>query len=169
MKARYHLLALLTVCALVTPVAFAQTSADGGGIGPVQGVPGAGGGVTARIFTTASLNTPSGEAIGKAKTATIQSEARGVVQGLRLQATNLTPGAEYALVIDGTLVGTETANSFGVLKMRFANPSNGRVAALPEAVTPIANVRVVQIYAVAGQQLVASGEFRGGPRDDDGR
>jgi hypothetical protein len=157
MKARYHVLALFAACILVAPSVFAQ-SPDDGTIGPVTGVPTV---VTARIFTSATLTTPAGLGLGKVRTATIQSESRGVQQGLKLRVSGLTPGVEYALVIDNTLVGTATANESGVLRMAFALPATGRAAALPEAITPIATARVVQLFA--GQTLVASGEFRGGP------
>lgn len=160
MKARY-LLALVAACTLVTPSAFAQI--DNGTVGPIGTGPSAG--VTARLFTTATLRTPAGQSLGRVRTATIQSEARGLQQGLKLRLNGLTSGVEYALVIDNTLVGTATADSSGVLRMAFALPATGRAAALPEAITPIANSRVVQLFA--GQTLVATGEFVG-PRGGNG-
>ena len=154
MQARYHLLALAIAVALAAPVAFAQRQIFDGVVGQVPTV-----GVTSRVYTNATLRTPTGDVIGKVKTATVQSDTRGIVQGLRVQVTGLTPGAEYALVIDNTLVGTGTVSASGVLRLRFIAPSNGRTPALPEAVTPIATAQVVQLYAVVGQQLVASGQF----------
>jgi hypothetical protein len=164
MKARY-LLALVAACTLVAPGAFAQVgNTDDGTIGPIGSGPG--GGIISRLFTTATLRTPAGQSLGRVRTATIQTEARGLQQGLKLRLNGLTSGAEYALVIDNTLVGTATANSSGTLRMAFASPATGRAPALPEAITPIGNARVVQLFA--GQTLIATGEFLGTRGGDGG-
>lgn len=159
MRSRLYVFALLAICALAVPSAFAQRGSFDGG--SPQYLPHPSAGVISRAYTTAVLLTPTGGIIGKAKTATVETQSRGIVQGLRVQVTELTPGAEYALVIDGTLVGTDTANANGQLKLKFLSPTNGRVAALPDAIKPIARAITVQIYDVSSQRLVAAGQFRG--------
>lgn len=157
MKPRFTALTLLAVCLIAAPAALAQRGdTDSGTIGYIPH--GLGADIVSRAFTNAVLKTSSGEAIGKVKTATVVTTTK-VLQALRVQATGLTPNAEYALVIDSTLLGTATADGSGVLKMKFADPANGRVAALPDAVKPIATAQQVQIYEVASQRLVASGPF----------
>ena len=157
MKSRLYLLALAMALAVAVP-AFAQT--EGGVVGHVP----TSGTVTARSFTTAILSDPAGNPIGKVKTATVVTTDRGTVEGLRVQVSGLTPGAEFALVIDGTLVGTGTASSSGVLRLKFLAPSNGRTPVIPDAIRPIRAASSVQIYDTASQRLVASGTFRGGTR-----
>jgi hypothetical protein len=162
MKSRLYPLALAAALAVAAPAFGQQGPPAGHGIdntSTVYGHPGVGGNVQSRVFTSAILNDASGNAVGKAKTATVQTTARGIVQGLRVQVGGLTPGAEYALVIDGTLVGTGTADSTGTLKLKFISPSNGRTAAIPDAIKPIANVHTVQIYEASSQRLAASGQF----------
>jgi hypothetical protein len=121
-----------------------------------------GGNITSRVYTTAILTDASGNAVGKAKTATVVTTNRGTLEGLRVQVRGLTPGAEYALVIDGTLVGTGTADANGALVLKFLSPSNGRAAAIPDAIRPIATAHVVQIYEVSSQRLAASGNLSTG-------
>ena len=114
----------------------------------------------ARAYTSAILTTPGGVAIGKAKTATVQTTSQ-LLQGLRVNVQGVVAGGEYALVIDGTLVGTATADNGGILRMKFVDPvkEGGRVPAIPDAIKPIALAHNVQLYEVAGQHLVASGAF----------
>ena len=159
MKPRFTALTLLAVCLLAAPAAFAQRGGvivDSGTIGYIPH--GLGGTIIARAYTNAVIRTGAGEVIGKVKTATVQTTTK-VLQALRVQITDLTPNAEYALVIDSTLVGTATADANGNLKMKFADPTNGRVPALPEAVKPIATAQQVQIYEVSSQRLIGSGSF----------
>jgi len=159
MKSRYSALTILAVCLFAAPTALAQRGvgdADSGTIGYIPGGPSSN--VISRAFTNAVLKDSAGEVIGKVKTATIETTVK-IQMALRLQATGLTPNAEYALVIDSTLVGTDTADANGVLKMKFASPTAGRVPALPDALKPIAAARQVQLYQVASQRLVASGQF----------
>ena len=148
MKARCYALALVLAVAAVAPPAFAQRGLRASD-------------VTARVYTSAVLKTPEGAAIGKVRTSTIHSESRGVVQTLRVTATGLTPGAEYVLVIDNTLVGSGTVNAAGALRMSFVLPARGPDAALPEAVAPISAASTVQLYAADGDEVAASGEFTG--------
>ena len=161
MRSRLYLLALAAVLALALP-AFAQR----GGLTTESGVFGipTHGNVTARGFTTAILNDSAGNPIGKVKTATVVTTDRGTIEGLRVQVSGLAPNTEFALVIDGTLVGTATSNSTGTLKLKFLSPTNGRIPAIPDAIRPIAQASQVQIYDTASQRLVASGQFRGGTR-----
>jgi hypothetical protein len=162
MKARAIVFSALVLCVLMAPAAFAQRNPDLPGAGGPGYIPhpGIGGTILARAYTAAILTRTDGVVIGKAKTATIQTTSQ-LVQGLRVNAQNLVPGAEYALVIDGTLLGTSTADSNGLLTMKFADPvkGGGRVLAIPDAVKPIATAHAVQLYEVAGQRLVASGTF----------
>jgi len=160
MKSRFSALSLLVICLVLAPAAHAQrgaADADSGTIGQIPH-PGIGGGVVARAFTNAILTSSSGETIGKVKTATVQTTTK-LIQALRLQASDLTPNAEFALVIDSTLVGTATSDAAGNLKMKFADPTDGRVPALPDAIKPILTAHQVQVYEVASQRLVASGLF----------
>jgi hypothetical protein len=161
MRSRLYLFALAAAFALAAP-AFAQSghTFDPGGV--TGQTPAHSGTVTARVFTTAILSDAAGNPIGKVKTATVQTTDRGIVEGLRVQVTGLTPSTEFALVIDGTLVGTATSSSTGVLRLKFLAPSNGRVPAIPDAVRPIARASTVQLYDTGTQRLVASGTFRGG-------
>ncbi|MCC6745625.1 MAG: hypothetical protein IT175_17320 [Acidobacteria bacterium] len=159
MKSRYSALTILAVCLFAAPTALAQRGvgdADSGTIGYIPGGPPSN--VISRVFTHAALKDSAGEVIGKVKTATIETTAK-IQMALRLQVTGLTPNTEYALVIDSTLVGTDTADVNGVLKMKFASPTAGRVPALPDVLKPIAAARQVQLYQVASQRLVASGQF----------
>ncbi|MBK6316675.1 MAG: hypothetical protein IPF53_20910 [Blastocatellia bacterium] len=159
MKPRITALTLLAVCLLSAPAALAQRGVGDADSGTIGYIPhGLGADIVSRAFTNAVLRTGAGEVVGKVKTATVVTTTK-VLQALRVQVTGLTPNAEYALVIDSTLVGTATATSDGALKMKFADPSNGRVAALPEAVKPIALAQQVQIYEVSSQRLIASGPF----------
>src|ERR1044071_164536 len=153
MRSRLYLFALAAVLAIAAP-AFAQRGTEGGIIGHVPTT------VTARVFTSAVLRDAAGNAIGKVKTATVQTTDRGTVEGLRVQITGVAPNTEFALVIDGTLVGTATSNATGVLRFKFLSPTNGRTPAIPDAIRPIATARTVQVFHAATQQLVASGEFR---------
>ncbi len=159
MKPRFYL-SVLAAVVLAATVGFAQ-SPDDGGVGPING-PGSGGSVQSRIFTSARLLDASQNVIGKVKTTTIQTTDRGILQGLRVQASGLTPNAEYGLVIDGTLVGTDTADANGTLKLKFTSPTNGRVPAIPDAIKPISNARSVQLYEVVSQRLVGSGQLSTG-------
>ena len=157
MRSRVYLFALAAVIAIAAP-AFAQRGTEGGVIGQVP----THGNVTARIFTSAVLTDAAGNPIGKVKTATVQTTDRGIVEGLRVQVTGVTPNTEFALVIDRTLVGTSTSSATGVLRFKFIAPTNGRTPAIPDAIRPIATASTVQIFNAATQQLVASGEFRRG-------
>ena len=128
----------------------------GRGTGQVH-VPGLEGNVLSRTFTAARL-TANGQVVGKARTGTIVTTTR-TFQELRVQVTGLPANTEFALVVDGTLVGTAQSNERGSLRFRFASPTNGRVPELPEAVRPVATLRTIQVFEVASQRLVASGEF----------
>jgi hypothetical protein len=156
MKSRLYLFAVVVALVLATP-AMAQREIFGG-VNP-NAYPNAGGHVTARVYTTAILRNTAGRAVGKVRTGTVQTTDRGVLEGLRIQVSGLTPGAEYALVIDATLVGTGNANANGVLKLKFIAPSNGRTPPIPDAIRPIARAASVQIYETSSQRLVASGQF----------
>ena len=103
----------------------------------------------------------TGNVIGKVKTARVVSAARGTIEGLRVQVHSLTAGAAYAIVIDGTLVGQATADSGGTVTFKFLSPSNGRTPSIPDAIRPIASAHTVQLYEVAAQRLIASGNFTG--------
>src|SRR5262245_1427798 len=112
MRSRLYLFALAAVLAIAAP-AFAQRgqgSTEGGIIGHVPST------VTARIFTSAVLRDAAGNPIGKVKTATVQTTDRGTIEGLRLVLSDVAPSTEFALVIDGTLVGTSTSNENGVVR-----------------------------------------------------
>ncbi|HQR40707.1 MAG TPA: hypothetical protein PLF26_20160 [Blastocatellia bacterium] len=162
MKARALVFTALALVILASPAAFAQRLPDfpgGGGPGYIPH-PGIGGSVIARAYTSATLATSDGRVIGKAKTATVQTTSQ-LLQGLRVTVQELVAGSDYALVIDGTLVGTATSDANGILRMKFVDPvkAGGRVPAIPDAVKPIATAHSVQLYEVAGQRLVASGNF----------
>jgi hypothetical protein len=166
MKARLYLFALAAVLVLSASALAQRGPQHGTGSGTTteggvfNGQPGVG--VTSRVFTDAILRDANGAVIGKAKTATVQTSSGNVVQGLRVQVTGLTPGAEYALVIDGTLVGTGTADANGVLRLKFLSPTNGRAQAIPDAIKPIANAHTAQIFEATSQAVVASGTFTSG-------
>jgi len=162
MKSRFTLLALAMLA--LSASAFAQGHAldPGSGVGPLH-IPGAGGStITARAYTAAILTDANGTAIGKVKTATIVTTNRGTLEGLRVTARSLTPGASYALVIDGTLVGTATADANGAVTFKFLSPSNGRTPAIPDAIRPIATAHTVQLYEASSQRLAASGTLSSG-------
>jgi len=161
MKARITIFSALLLLTIVAPAALAQRGlGDQGGTIIVGHVPTQGGTVLARAFTAAYLTTPGNVTIGKVKTATVQT-TDGLIQGMRVSVSNLTPGSEFALVIDGTLVGTATAEANGTLKMRFLDPvkPGGRALAIPEAIKPIATAHIVQLFEVSGQRLIAAGDF----------
>lgn len=159
MKPRFTALTLLAVCLLAAPAALAQRGVGDADSGTPAYIPhGLGVDIVSRAYTNAVLTTGAGDVIGKVKTASVLTTSR-LLQALRVQASGLTPNAEYALVIDSTLVGTAAADSAGNLKMKFADPTNGRVSALPEAVKPIAAAHQVQLYEVSSQRLIASGPF----------
>lgn len=161
MTSRLCLLALALL--MFSAVAFGQRQVDNGnGTGTVIFGTQIGGQITSRTFTSAILRDASGTAIGKVKTATVVTTTRGTLEGLRVSVRGLTPGSEYALVIDGTLVGTKTADANGAFTMKFLSPSNGRAPAIPDAIRPIATAHVVQIYEVSSQRLAASGQLSGG-------
>ena len=162
MRSRLYLFALVATLVLVAP-AFGQRE-FGNQHGTVVGSVPTHSNVTARLFTTAILTDTSGNAIGKVKTATVQTTDRGIIEGLRVEVTGLTPNTEFALVIDGTLVGTATSTSAGILRLKVLSPSNGRTPAIPDAIRPIARAGTVQIYDTASQRLVASGQFQGGTK-----
>lgn len=158
MKPRFYLIALVALFALVTPAAFAQRTPADADSGQVGQLPDIGIGGVSRVFTNAYLVTPDGTRIGKAKTASVTTSTRSL-QALRIQVSDLTPNAEYAIVIDNTLVGTATASASGTLKLKFSDPAGRNSAALPEAIRPIATVQTIAIYEVQSQRLVASGQF----------
>lgn len=160
MKVHLSLLALLLIF-VAAPSASAQfwDPNGGGAVDRPTNIPGPGtGSTTARIFTDAVLTRADGTAIGKVKTGTVQTSTR-VQQGVALRAFGLTPNTEYALVIDGTLIGTATSDATGILRMRFMSPSNGRIPALPENILPIATARTAALYLTSNQQLVATGQL----------
>lgn len=158
MKPRFTALTLLAVCLFAAPTAFAQRGGHDIDSGTIGYIPFHDSDIVSRAFTNAVLKNSAGEAIGKAKTASVLTKTR-LLQALRVQVTGLTPGAEYALVIDSTLVGTATANENGAVKMKFADPTNGRVPALPDAIKPIATAQQVQFYEVSSQRLIGAGTF----------
>lgn len=154
MKLRSYVLTLVAIGALFAPVTLAQR----GPADNTTALPGPGGATLSRTFTATRLQTPSGDVIGKAKTASVETTT-GIKQGLRLQLTGLPAGVEYAIVIDSTLVGTATSNDVGILKFAMVSPSNGRVIEIPDAIKPITNIHTIQVFEVTRQQLVASGQF----------
>ncbi len=163
MTSRLYLLTLAAVL-IVSGSAFAQshTIESGGGATWLGGVHN--NNVTSRVYTNAILRDAAGNAIGKVKTATVVTTNRGTLEGLRVQLRGLTAGAEYALVIDGTLVGTATANASGALSFKFISPATNRAPAIPDAIRPIATAHNVQVYETASQRLAASGALGSGPK-----
>ena len=160
MKVYLSLLALLTLLVAVPSASAQFWNPNGGGAIDRPGrIPNPGTGSTAtRIFTNALLTRADGTAIGKVKTGTVQTSTQ-VQQGVALRAVGLTPNTEYALVIDGTLIGTAISDAAGTLRMRFMSPSNGRTPALPENILPIATARAAALYLTSNQQLVATGQL----------
>ena len=161
MKLRLSMLALFVLFVAVPP-ASAQFIDPGTGQPSTRPgtIPDPGNGTRGsnRVVTTALLVRTDGTPIGKVKTGTVQVGTQ-VHQGLRLTATGLAPNTEYALVIDGVLVGTAATDASGILRMRFLTPSNGRAPVLPQSVLPIAVARTASLYQTSTQQLVASGQF----------
>jgi hypothetical protein len=166
MKLRLSLLAVFALLVAIPP-AFGQAwDPNGGGHTDRPGrLPDIGTGPVSRVVTQTVLRRADGTAIGKVKTGTVTS-AQQTYQGLDLRVSGLAPNTEYALVVDGTLVGTAVTNASGFLKMRFLTPSNGRTPPLPENLLPISAARSVAIYQTSNQQLVASGTLavRGGTK-----
>jgi hypothetical protein len=159
MKSRFSILAIAVFAFSVA--AFGQRPLDNTGTGATIFGTNIGGDITSRSYTNAALTDGTGNVIGKVKTATVVSASRGTVEGLRVQVHNLTAGAAYAIVIDGTLVGQATADASGTVTFKFLSPSNGRTPSIPDAIRPISSARTVQLYEAAGQRLIASGTFTG--------
>jgi hypothetical protein len=162
MKVRLSLLALLALFVAASSASAQYWDPNGGGAidrPAYVGNPGTGS-TTTRVFTDAVLTRTDGTAIGKVKAGSVQS-ATELRQGVAVRAFGLAPNTEYALVIDGVLIGTGTSDATGNLRMRFMSPSNGRIPALPESVLPIVTARTVALYLTSNQQLIANGQFAG--------
>jgi hypothetical protein len=117
------------------------------------------GNVRNRVYTSATLTDGGGNAVAKVLTGSAALGDGRQVYGMRVSGRGLTPGASYTLVLDGIPVGSANASATGILKMKFATPSKGRVQAIPESVLPLAAVRTATLYNTATQTAVASGSF----------
>jgi hypothetical protein len=151
---KLRLLALVVCLLAVAPAAIAQQLPTVTLLGfdkPNQ--------VTNRVYTTAVLKDGAGNVIGKVHTGSATLASGRSVAGVRVSASGLEANKSYTLVFDGHIVGSASTNSRGILKMKFASPSKGRVPALPEAVLPIAFVRTATLFDSASQAAVATGNF----------
>ena len=156
MKLRGSLLvafALVLVAAPITPAQF------GGPPVRLPGVPHTGPSVTNRAGSHGIFVTVDGAQVGKISMASGLRDGQPV-QGLKLRAA-LVASTEYALVLDGVLIGTAISSSTGTLKMAFASPTRGRVPPLPEAAGTITSARVATLYQVSGQRVVATAQLSG--------
>jgi hypothetical protein len=159
MKPRTSLLLALALSVLVAPAAFGQFGPPAPGdrwTGPIH-LPDLPGQNNTPITNRVSLQ---GRFVGTGVEGKIRlasgTQGTTLVQGLKATLLGLTPGAQYALLLDSRLVGTATANSAGSLKLVFLSPSNGRVPAVPEAAGVVTTATSASIVEVSSQRVVAT-------------
>jgi hypothetical protein len=153
---KLRLLTLAACLALLAPSALAQRNIPGLEFFPQKPD---GTRVQSRVYTSAALADAAGTRVAKVLTGTALLTNGRTIAALRLSGQGLTPGASYTLVLDGHVVGSATANAAGILKMKFASPTRGRVAQLPDTVLPLASIRTATLFDTASQAAVASGNF----------
>jgi len=148
---KLRLLTLVALLAFLAPMTLAQGTIVNPNLG---GRP-----VVSRVYTSAALKDGTGAVVAKVLTGSATLTDGRVVYGLRVSGAGLAANTSYTLVLDGIVVGSATTTSTGILKMKFASPSKGRVTALPDAVLPLAAIRTATLFNTATQTAVASGAF----------
>jgi hypothetical protein len=147
------LLALVACLTFATPAALAQIRPE---IIPIRPP---GNQVRNRVYTAAVLSDGAGNKVAKVLTGSATLADNREVFGMRVSGVDLTPGASYTIVLDGVPVGSAVASASGVLKMKFASPSKGRVQSLPASVLPLTSIRTATLYNTATQTAVGTGSF----------
>ena len=169
MKLRSSLLVGLALSMLSAPVAFGQfgppSPGDRWAGGPPMNLPQPPGQSQTPVTNRAALQ---GRFVGTGVEGKIRvasgTREGALVQGLKAVVSGLTPGAQYALLLDNRLVGTGTANAAGMLKLAFLSPTNGRVPSVPESAGVLTTATTATIVQVSTQTVVATAELRAGTK-----
>jgi hypothetical protein len=86
---------------------------------------------------------------------------------LRVRAERLVPGAVYQIVVDGTNIGSATAQgSAGFFRLEFTTDGSGD-RLLPASLRPVTGINRVEVRNQANQ-VVLTGDFQPGGGGDDG-
>lgn len=88
----------------------------------------------------------------------VVASIKGDLQMLRLVAWSLTPGATYALLVDGTALGNLVARDDGTLHAVFSTSPGAGQRPLPPEVLPVSDLLHAELHAADGS-LTASGDF----------
>jgi hypothetical protein len=165
MKLSSSLLLALALCLVAPSASFGQISPPAPGdrwAGPTN-LPDIGGSNQTPITNRVSLQ---GRFVGTGIEGKIRlasgTQGTTIVQGLKASVSGVTPGSQYALVLDNRLVATGTANAAGVIKFVFLTPTNGRVPAVPESAGIVTTATTASLVAVADQRVVATAQLTAG-------
>ncbi|MEW6206841.1 MAG: S8 family serine peptidase, partial [Acidobacteriota bacterium] len=115
-----------------------------------------GGGTTTETSREASFvrTGADADAEGKAKTKTT-SDGK---EGFSVELINLAPVAAYRIFVDGSLMGSFTADSAGRLKREWSSETESGKLPLPARLRPVTNIRRVEIRN-ASNVLILVAEF----------
>lgn len=94
-----------------------------------------------------------------------ETEITGTEQKFEVEGFSLTPRTSYRIFVDGNLVSDASArfttNALGGMKIEFSTRASSSHLPLPAALTPVSNIRRVEIRDAA-DRIVLQGDFQSG-------
>jgi hypothetical protein len=101
----------------------------------------------------------TGADLDAAGTATIAIHSGGPQeQSFKVHVSNLGVATAYKVFVDGVELGTFTTDNTGGAQVRFSTDPKGPEQLLPAVLTPVSNIKLVEIKAADGT-VVLTGSF----------